>query len=147
MDRRTLLKAGAAGAALAATGTHWGAAAEGGIDLEAAKKEGTVTLYTAHFDTQTAQGIADAFTKKYPEIKCNAVRTTAQVAFQRLTQDLKSGVAECDVFSSTDVGHFVRLKPQGVFLKWTPPNAANVMEAFKGIDPDGVYWTTSAGLV
>jgi iron(III) transport system substrate-binding protein len=75
------------------------------------------------------------------------VRTTAQVAFQRLTQDLKSGVAECDVFSSTDIGHFVRLKPQGVFLKWTPPNAANVIERFKGLDPDGTYFTTSAGLV
>lgn len=146
MDRRTFIKATAAGSALAALGPRLATAADEGIDIEAAKKEGTVTLYTAHFDTQTSQQLGEAFTKQYG-IKANVVRTTAQVAYQRLTQDMKSGITECDVFSSTDVGHFVRLKPQNVFLQWTPPNAAHVIEAFKGLDPDNVYFTTSAGLV
>ncbi len=146
MKRRTFLEATAAAAALA----PWTISAAGAEDAElygAAKAEGQVTWYTAHFDTQTAEAVGNAFAKKYPGIRANVVRTTAQVAFQRLSQDLKTGIAECDVFSSTDLGHYIRLKPMGVFLSYTAPNAANVLPAFQGIDPDGEYFVTSAGLI
>ncbi|HEX7969990.1 MAG TPA: extracellular solute-binding protein [Stellaceae bacterium] len=145
MKRRTFLEATAAAAALA----PWvvpAARAEAEL-YGAAKEEGQVTWYTAHFDSQTAEAIGNAFAKKYPGIKPNVVRTTAQVAFQRLSQDLKTGIAECDVFGSTDLGHYVRLKPMGVFLQYTPPSAANVLPAFRDIDPDGEYFVTSAGLI
>ncbi len=145
MKRRTFIGATAAAAALAPW-TISVARAEAEL-YEAAKAEGQVTWYTAHFDSQTADAIGNAFARKYPGIKPNVVRTTAQVAFQRLSQDLKTGIAECDVFGSTDLGHYVRLKPMGVFLPYTPPNAAQVLPAFQGIDPDGEYFVTSAGLI
>ena len=55
-------------------------------------------------------------------IKVNVVRTTAQVAYQRLLQDIKNNQTICDVFSSTDVGHYVRLKAEGRFEKYMPEN-------------------------
>src|ERR1700730_8384557 len=79
---------------------------------EAAKKEGELTWYEAHYTSEGAEELGATFTKMYG-IKVNVVRTTAQVAYQRLTQDIKNNQANCDVFSSTDIGHFVRLEAQG----------------------------------
>jgi iron(III) transport system substrate-binding protein len=114
---------------------------------EAARKEGEVTWYTAHTDTETAEAVGQAFTKKYPGIKVNVVRTTAQVAYQRLLQDLKNNVPQCDVFSSTDIGHDIELKKQGRFAHFVPENAAKLSPAFQGYDKDGMYYPTAAGLI
>ena len=76
-----------------------GGAFEGEKELyEAAKKEKELTWYTAHYNTETAAGICGGFEKKYPGIACKYVRTTAQVAYQRLAQDQKAGIAQaCSV--------------------------------------------------
>ena len=49
---------------------------------EAAKKEGELTWYVAHYTSEGAEELGAAFTKIYG-IKVNVVRTTAQVAYQR----------------------------------------------------------------
>lgn len=113
----------------------------------AARKEGALTWYTAHTDGETAQVMLDAFMKQYPEIKASVVRTTAQVAYQRLLQDLKNGIAQCDVFSSTDLGHDETLRDQGRFVKYTPPNAAGLRPEFKELDKGGTYFATLSELV
>ena len=56
---------------------------------EAAKKEGELTWYVAHYTSEGAEELGAEFTKLYG-IKVNVVRTTAQVAYQRLPQDLKN---------------------------------------------------------
>jgi iron(III) transport system substrate-binding protein len=89
----------------------------------------------------------DAFMKQYPEIKGSVVRTTAQVAYQRLLQDLKNGIAQCDVFSSTDLGHDEALRDQGRFLKYTPPNVPALRQEFQGLDRGGTYYATLSELV
>src|SRR6476469_10238436 len=89
----------------------------------AAKPEGEITWYVAHYTSEGAEELGATFTKMYG-IKVNVVRTTAQVAYQRLTQDIKNGQTICDVFSSTDPGHYVRLAKEGRFEKYTPENAA-----------------------
>lgn len=115
---------------------------------EAAKKEKEFTVYTAHYTTQIAADLCDAFNKQYPGVTCKFVRTTAQVAMQRFQQDLKSNVAGCSVFSSTDVGHYPALKKQGVLAAYKPHNLANMVDALKQYnDKDDQYWVTSAGLV
>ncbi len=113
---------------------------------EAAKKEGELTWYIAHYTSEGAEELGSEFTKLYG-IKVNVVRTTAQVAYQRLLQDLKNNQAICDVFSSTDIGHYVRLKAEGRFEKFVPETASKIAENFRNLDPDGFYHTTSAGLV
>ena len=113
----------------------------------AARTEGGLTWYTAHTDHETAQQVADAFTAQYPQIKVTFIRTTAQVAYQRLLQDLKNGVAQCDVFSSTDLGHDEALEKDGKFAKYTPDNAKSLLPPFQGLDPGGTYYATLAELV
>ena len=113
---------------------------------EAAKKEGELTWYIAHYTSEGAEDLGRGFTEMYG-IKVNVVRTTAQVAYQRLLQDIKNNQTICDVFSSTDVGHYVRLKAEGRFDKYVPEASSKIVSAFQNFDPDGFYHTTSAGLV
>ena len=113
----------------------------------AARKDGALTWYTAHTDGETAQLMLDAFMRQYPEIKASVVRTTAQVAYQRLLQDLKNGIAQCDVFSSTDLGHDEALRDQGRFVRYTPPEAAALRPEFRDLDPGGTYFATLSELV
>src|SRR5258708_1750817 len=115
---------------------------------EAAKKEGgELTWYTSHSDDVTAQELGRSFESSYPGIKVNVLRTTAQVAYQRITQEIKAGAIQCDVLSSTDIGHSVELKAKGAFEKYVPDNASKVLDIYKGYDPDGYYFVTSAGLI
>jgi iron(III) transport system substrate-binding protein len=115
---------------------------------EAAKKEGgELTWYTAHSDDITAQALGRSFEQLYSGIKVNVLRTTAQVAYQRITQEIKASAIQCDVLSSTDLGHSVELKAKGAFEKYIPENASKVLDIYKGYDPDGYYYVTSAGMI
>ena len=118
---------------------------------EAAKKEGELTWYVAHYTSEGAEDLGRGFTEMYG-VKVNVVRTTAQVAYQRLLQDLKNNQTICDVFSSTDfsstdVGHYVRLAGEGRFEKYVPESESKILPTFRNFDPQGYYHTTSAGLV
>jgi iron(III) transport system substrate-binding protein len=115
---------------------------------EAAKKEGgELTWYTAHSDDITAQALGRSFEQLHSGLKVNVLRTTAQVAYQRVTQEIKASAIQCDVFSSTDIGHSVELKAKGNFEKYVPDNSTKVLDIYKGYDPDGFYFVTSAGMI
>ena len=115
---------------------------------EAAKANNeSVTWYISHYSSETTDALGRAFQEKYPGIKVNVIRTTAQVAFQRLSQDMKSKVNQCDVFSSTDLGHYSFLKSRSLLDKYIPESASKIVDAFKAVDPDGYFHITSAGLV
>src|SRR3954471_5289126 len=114
---------------------------------ELAKKEGEVTWYTAHSNDTTAQALGRDFEAAFPGIKANVVRTTAQVAYQRVSQEIKAGAMQVDVLSSTDIGHYVYLKSKGLLDKFVPENAAQVLDIYKNYDPDGFYHVPSAGLI
>jgi iron(III) transport system substrate-binding protein len=112
----------------------------------AAKQEGELTWYTGHYDQALATKIGNAFTKKYPGVQTNAIKATAQVTFQRLLQDIKAGQIQSDVFSSTDISHFVYLKQNGNLEKYVPDNEDKIVPALRKLDPDGFYTVTWAGL-
>jgi len=115
---------------------------------DAAKKEKQFTVYTAHYDTETIADLCLAFDKKYPGVKCNFVRTTAQVAFQRFQQDLQAKLAVVSVFSSTDVSHYPDLKKRGLLMTYQPHNLAKMVDSLKQYnDKDNDYWVTAAALV
>jgi iron(III) transport system substrate-binding protein len=115
---------------------------------DAAKKEKQFTVYTAHYDTETIADICAAFEKKYPGVKCNFVRTTAQVAYQRLQQDLKANLAVASVFSSTDISHYPDLKKHGLLMTYQPHNLDNMVDSLKQFNDEGnQYWVTAAALV
>src|SRR5437773_11309690 len=77
---------------------------------EADKKQKEFTRCTAHDDSETAAAVCNGFEKKYAGVKCNYVRATAQVAYQRLSQDMKGGLAIASVISSTDTSHHGKMK-------------------------------------
>lgn len=107
-----------------------------------AKQEGELTWYIAHWRVEIAERVAKRFTETYPGVKCNVVRATGQVIYQRLSQDLKAKVANCDVFSSTDLGQYVSLKAAKQLLPFVPKNLADCSPLIAKYDPDGAYTIT-----
>jgi iron(III) transport system substrate-binding protein len=92
--------------------------------------------------------LCTAFEQKYAGVKCNFVRTTAQVAYQRLQQDMQAKVPVASVFSSTDVSHYPPLKEKGVLLQYKPRNIDKMVDSLKQYnDPDGFYSVTAAALM
>src|SRR3546814_242034 len=75
---------------------------------EAAKANGeTVTWYVSQHTSETAEAIGKAFREKYPGVGAGVMRSTAQVAFQRLSQDMRdrtSGVEGKRVSGRVDFG-------------------------------------------
>lgn len=110
--------------------------------FEAAKREGEITWYSGQYDAETSEAVGGAFGERYPGVKVNVVRSTSQVAFQRLSQDMRAGVAQCDVLSSTDSGHFVLLKRQGRLLQFRPRNADGMLPSIRNADPDNFFHTS-----
>jgi iron(III) transport system substrate-binding protein len=140
ITRRTALAGLSAASAIAPTAARADTAAL----EEAARKEGSLTWYIAQVDGETAEKMGKAFTTRYPGIKVSVIRTTGQVAYERLSQDLRNNIANCDVFSTTDVGHIPALKRRNALMSYTPPEAAHISPAFKGLeDPGYAYPTTS----
>lgn len=111
---------------------------------EAAKKEGELTWYTVPQTSEIAERMGRTFTTRYPGVKVNVVRTTAQVAFQRLNQDLKAGAANCDVFTSTDLAHYVDLKSRKLLMKFLPEAVAGQDKRVQNLDPDAHFHASSA---
>lgn len=133
--------------AAASLGLPWAARAQSAPFAalhEAAKKEGELTWYTVPQTSEVAERMGRLFTTRYPGVKVNVVRTTAQVAFQRLNQDLKAGTPNCDVFTSTDLAHYVDLKGRKLLLKHTPEAVARQDKRVQGLDPEGHFHASSA---
>ena len=120
--------------------------AMGGIEA-AARKEGNVTWYIAQVDGETAEAMGKAFTRQYPSINVSVIRTTGQVAYQRLQQDLKNNAPQCDVFSTTDIAHMPSLMKRNALAKFVPDNAAAMAPAFQGLGEDGWYYPTTSTLM
>ena len=101
--------AGLLGAALSLPGLVLGAdmaaVCKGGAGwnqvLQEAKKEGEVMMYSTRADGDNARLLA-GFTKKYPEIKANAIRLIGSRINERIEQELKAGVPTGDLMVFTD---------------------------------------------
>lgn len=112
-----------------------------------AKKEGHLTWYSGILDQPICDRVGQAFERKWPGIHVNAIKTTSQVAFQRLMQDLKAGGPQCDVLTTTDASHMSYLSSKGMLIKYVPENEKDVAKALQNYDPDGYYHVSWVGLV
>jgi iron(III) transport system substrate-binding protein len=112
--------------------------------LAAARKEASVTWYIAQVDTETAEGMGRAFTAKYPGVTVSVIRTTGQVAYERLLQDLKNNAPQCDVFSSTDTSQYPALKKRGALAEYAPAGAATLLPEFQKVSDPGFMYPSSA---
>ena len=148
ITRRDAMRGAAIGATIAATPARAQTLLPHEAALhDAAKREGQVTWYTGQMQAEPSEAIGRAFTARFPGIAVSVVRSTSQVAFQRLSQDMRARVSQCDVFSSTDHGHCTFLKREGRLMEYRPQNAAGLIEAARrAADPDGFFQPTYLGL-
>jgi iron(III) transport system substrate-binding protein len=140
---RRRITAGAMMAALSATLPR-----DADADLAAlantARTEATLTWYTGQTDAETAELLGRTFTAQYPDIKVQVIRTTGQVAYQRLLLDIKNKTPQCDVFSTTDISHMPILKERHELTEYTPENAPQLMPQFSALSDPGFSYVTNA---
>ena len=142
MRRRRFITAAAASAALAPLGARVLSAAPPPQAItpaliEAAKKEGKVTYYTA-MDLSVAEPMAKAFEAKYPGIKVAVERTGAERLFNRIGQEVGSNIRRVDVANSSDAAHFIVWKRQGWLEPFLTPDMAENLPADQR-DDDGAF--------
>lgn len=113
---------------------------------EAAKREGEITWYSGQYSAEASEAAGRAFNARYPGVRCNVVRSTSQVAFQRLSQDQRAGVAQCDVFSSTNGGHYIQLKRQNRLMQFRPASADGMLPILRQADPDNYFQSSFLGI-
>src|SRR5438105_217700 len=104
--------------------------------LAAAAKEGKVVWYTA-VDVKVAEAVAKAFRAQYPNIALEVERAGSERVFQRIGQELQSGIKNVDVVNSSDASHFLLWKQQKLLARHVPPDVARFAPQYK--DPDGYY--------
>jgi len=128
LSRRDMLKASTVLAAGAVFAEPLAAAAPEPTPLsaamiQAARKEGTLAFYTA-MELPLAEGLSKAFEAKYPGIKVRVKRSGAERVFQRIGEEEEIRIHEVDVVCSTDAGHFVRWRREGLLAPFLPEDAA-----------------------
>jgi iron(III) transport system substrate-binding protein len=105
--------------------------------IEAAKKEGKVSYYTA-MDLSVAEPMAKAFEAKFPGIKVAVERTGAERLFNRLVQETASNIKRCDVVNSSDAAHLIIWKRAAMLASFLPEEVAKYFPK-EHWDPDGMY--------
>jgi iron(III) transport system substrate-binding protein len=116
--------------------------------VEAAKKEGKLSFYTA-MDLPIAEKFAKTFEAKYPGISVRVERSGAERVFQRIGQELESRIYAVDVVNSADGAHFIVWKRNDWLAPYLPEEVARHYSA-QYYDPDGLWvvtrvWLSSLG--
>lgn len=140
LTRRTVL---AGGLALAMPGLTGRARAADAVDIEAAKKEGKVVLYTSA-PLGSAQKVANVFQEKYG-ITVELFRSGGTQVLRRFMMERDSGTPQADVLVSSDPSAMIDLAAKGLFLPFRPEGYDQVPEAFK--DPAGMYVPQRVSLI
>jgi len=103
--------------------------------IEAAKKEGKCSFYTA-MDLQFAEKLGKEFEAKYPGIAVRVERSGAERVFTRIGQEYSSNVHAVDVVNTADQSHCIVWKREGWLAPYIPEEVAQHYD--KGYyDPDG----------
>jgi iron(III) transport system substrate-binding protein len=137
IDRRGMLALGAWAAATSKAFAQGPMPEHERVLYEAAKREGEITWYSGQYSAEASEAAGRAFNERYPGVRCNVVRSTSQVAFQRLSQDQRAGVAQCDVFSSTNGGHYRQFRPK---------NADGLLPLLRVADPENYFQSSFLGI-
>ena len=112
----------------------------------AARAEGNVTWYVAQMSGEAAEAMGHRFSKRYPGIAVSVIRTTGQVAYERLQQEMKNNTPTCDVFSSTDIAQYPALMRRNALAHYLPTNASELARPYEGLGESGYYYPTTGSL-
>lgn len=108
--------------------------------IEAAKKEGKVSFYSA-LELNVAQRFGRVFEQKYPGISVRVERSGAERVFQRIAQEQSSHINAVDVANSTDPAHYLDWKSKDWLAPYVPDDVAKHFPADQ-IEPDGMHATS-----
>jgi iron(III) transport system substrate-binding protein len=137
--RRVLggLLAGAATAALAPALRAQGTATADNpqIDLEAARSEGPVTLYTS-LDTKILDSIIASFTEKYG-INVEYFRGGSADVTSKVLAEADAGRLQADIVDASDVAALMLMKERGILKPYRSPATETVPADLR--DPDD-FW-------
>jgi iron(III) transport system substrate-binding protein len=105
------------------------------VDVAAAKREGVVRWYTST-PVAAAQKIANAFQRE-TGIRVELFRSGGSAVLSRFMQELKAGVHQADVLTTSDPAAMAALAKSGTFVAFRPKNFDKIPNEVK--DKDG-YW-------
>jgi iron(III) transport system substrate-binding protein len=103
--------------------------------IEAAKKEGKCSFYTA-MDLQFAEKLGKDFEAKYPGIHVRVERSGAERVFTRIGQEYSSNVHAVDVVNTADQSHCIVWKRNGWLAPYLPEEVVQHYDKAY-YDPDG----------
>ena len=112
--------------------------------IAAARKEGKVAFYTA-VDLPVAERFARAFEATFPGISVRVERTGAERLFQRIGQEMASGIRAVDIVNSSDAAHSITWKRNGWLAPYLPEDVAKHFPP-EHRDADGLYASFRTGL-
>ena len=110
--------------------------------IEAARKEGKLSFYTA-LELNVAERLGKTFEAKYPGISVRVERSGAERIFQRIAQEQASNINAVDVANSTDPAHYLDWKKKDWLAPYLPDDVAKHFPADQ-VEPDGLYATSCA---
>jgi iron(III) transport system substrate-binding protein len=145
LSRRDLLKSGTALAATTVFAAPLRAAppepsAITPALIEAAKKEGKLSFYTA-MDLAFAQRLGKEFETRFPGIAVRVERSGAERIFTRIDQEYSSSIHTVDVVNTADAAHCIVWKRKGWLAPYLPEDVARHFDP-KYYDSDGQHVTT-----
>jgi iron(III) transport system substrate-binding protein len=108
--------------------------------IEAAKKEGKLTFYTA-MDLQFAERLGKEFEAKFPGIAVRVERSGAERVFSRIDQEYGSNIHTVDVVNTADQAHCIIWKNNGWLAPYIPEEVAKYFGK-DYYDPEGLSITT-----
>jgi iron(III) transport system substrate-binding protein len=108
--------------------------------IEAAKKEGKVSFYTA-MDLQFAERLGKAFEAKYAGIAVRVERSGAERVFTRISQEYSSNIHAVDVVNTADQSHCIIWKRNGWLAPYLPEEVVKYYDQ-RYYDPEGLNVTT-----
>ncbi|HLX29081.1 MAG TPA: extracellular solute-binding protein [Casimicrobiaceae bacterium] len=107
----------------------------GGVDVESARREGSVTLYSALSIESTAK-LCAGFESKFG-VKCEYYRAPGIPLMDRFRTEAMSGNLKADVLQASVLTAFQEAKAKGWLAKYTSPEGTKYLKAFS--DPDGYF--------
>jgi hypothetical protein len=96
--------------------------------IEAAKKEGKCTFYTA-MDLQFAEKLGKDFETRFPGIAVRVERSGAERVFTRIGQEYSSNVHAVDVVNTADQSHVIVWKKNGWLAQYLPEEVVKNYDA------------------
>jgi iron(III) transport system substrate-binding protein len=136
LRRRKVLGGLLGGAATAALALAWRArAATGAVDLEQARAEGAVTLYTS-LDTKIVDSIIGSFKEKYG-ISVEYFRGGSADVTSKVLAEADAGRLQADIVDASDVAALMLMKERGILKPYRSPATETVPADLR--DPDD-YW-------